>query len=91
MHSHKECKCVCVCGGGGGGISHRRVYLCQCCKIHRGDYVHVVKKHQGDYKFLAKIMGGGLCLPIQKWTGGGVCPGRGGGYCPSLKYKQSFS
>ena len=48
--------CLCVRRGGGGGFRLRG--LCPCCKIHRGDYVHVVK-----------FMGGGLC-PCCKIHGG---------------------
>ena len=47
-----------MCVGGGGGFRLRG--LCPCCKIHRGDYVHVVK-----------FMGGGLC-PCCKIHGGGI-------------------
>ena len=45
-------------GGGGGGFRLRG--LCPCCKIHRGDYVHV-----------AKFMRGGLCPRTQILAGGG--------------------
>ena len=42
--------------------------LCPCCRIHRGDYVQVVKKYQvgggGGLSILQKH--GGLCPPIQK-------------------------
>ena len=45
--------------------------LCPCCKIHRGDYVHVVKiMGGGDYVHVAKFMGG-LCPSIQILAGGG--------------------
>ena len=49
---------MCVWGG------FRLRGLCPCCKIHRGDYVHVVKFMGG---------GGGLC-PCCKINGGGSCP-----------------
>ena len=56
--------CLCVRrGGGGGGVV--REGLCPFCKIHRGDYVHVVKFiGGGDYVHVAKFMGG-LCPRIQ--------------------------
>ena len=60
--------------------------LCPCCKIHRGDYVHVVKFIRGgDYFHVAKFMGGGggLCPRIQILAGGGVVRG---GYCPTLSH-----
>ena len=47
---------MCVGGGGGGGFHLRG--LCPCCKIHRGDYVHVVKIMGGDYVHVAKFVGG---------------------------------
>ena len=58
--------CLCVRGVGGGGGGHFvREGLCPCCKIHRGDYVHVVKFiGGGDYVNVAKFMGG-LCPHIQ--------------------------
>ena len=66
-----------MCVGGGGRFRLRG--LCPCCKIHRGDYVHVVKIMGGDYVHVAKFMGGGgLCPRIQILAGGG-CPGGGGG------------
>ena len=46
-----------MCVGGWGGFRLRG--LCPCCKIHRGDYVHVVKFMGGwDYVHVAKFMGG---------------------------------
>ena len=64
-----DCVCVCVCVWGGG---FRLRGLCPCCKIHRGDYVHVVKFIGGEgYVHVAKLMGGGLCPRIQIVAGGG--------------------
>ena len=45
--------CVCVCRGGEGGCPGDK----KRCKIHRRDYVHVAKKHQG-----------GLC-PVPRFAG----------------------
>ena len=60
---------LCVRRVGGGEVRLRG--LCPCCKIHRGDYVHVVK-----------FMGGGLC-PCCKIHGGIISTytnfSRGGG------------
>ena len=56
-----------------------REALCACCKIHIGDYVHIVKFIGGGWGGgggggglcpCCKIHGG-LCQPIQKWEGGG--------------------
>ena len=36
--------------------------LCPCCKIHRGDYVHVGKFMGGNYVHIYKFeQGGGRC------------------------------
>ena len=42
---------VCACGGGG----FRLRGLCPCCKIHRGDYVHVVKFMGGGGRVMSKL------------------------------------
>ena len=55
---------MCVRGGGGG---FRLRGLCPCCKIHRGDYVHVVKFMGGDYVHVAKFMGGGDYVHVYKF------------------------
>ena len=60
---------MCV-GGGGGGFRLRG--LCPCCKIHRGDYVHVVKFMGGGIMSMLQNSWGGLCPRIQILAGGGV-------------------
>ena len=51
--------------------------LCPCCKIHEGDYVHVVKFIGGDYVHVAKFMvGGGIMSTYTNLSTGG---GGGGG------------
>ena len=63
-----------MCVGGGDFV---REGLCPCCKIHRGDYVHVVKFiGDGDYVHVAKFMGGDY-VHVYKFEqgGGGSCPG----------------
>ena len=63
--------CLCVRRGGGG---FRLRGLCPCCKIHRGDYIHVVKFIGGGGGIMSMLQnswGGGLCPRIQILAGGG--------------------
>ena len=63
-----------MCDVGGGGFRLRG--LCPCCKIHRGNYVHVVKFMRGIMPMLQNSWGRGLCPRIQILAGwGGGCPG----------------
>ena len=53
-----------MCGVGGGG-DFIWEELCLCCRIHREDYVHVVKFIGGSMSTLQNSRGWGLCPPIK--------------------------
>ena len=56
--------------------------LCACCKIYRGDYVHVVKfMGVGIMSMLQNSWGGGIMSTYTNLSMGG---GMSGGYCPTL-------
>ena len=64
-------------GGGGDFVQEG---LCPCCKIHMGDYVHVVKFIGGGGWGLCpccKIHGGIMSTKtnLSRGGGGGSCPG----------------
>ena len=66
----------------GGGGDFVREGLCPCCKIHRGDYVHVVKFIGGIMSTLQNSWGD--YVHVYKFEqGGGGCPG---GFCPTLSH-----
>ena len=78
--------CLCVLGGWG----FRLRGLCPCCKIHRGDYVHVVKIMGGIMSMFQNSWRGGLCPRIQILAGGGGgCPGGKLSYTEALR-SQTF-
>ena len=65
---------LCLCVRVGGGFRLRG--LCPCCKIHRGDYVHVVKFMGGEgYVHVAKLMGGGTMSTYTNCSRGGGLSG----------------
>ena len=76
--------CVCVCVGGG---DFGREGLCPCLKIHRGDYVDVVKFIGGIMSTLQNSWGD--YVHVYKFEQGGICPEGGGLYCPTL-YAQFY-
>ena len=69
-------------GGGGDFVQEG---LCPCCKIHRGDYVHVVKFIGGGIMSMLQNSWGGDYVHIYKFeqVGGG---GLSGGYCLTLSH-----